>query len=198
MPIRPRSNLNRAMTLFGLCVIVVSFDNSIDAAEMKVPVTFSRGREIGRNDFGRPVVLIAAGLGVNPDVFRQAFSGVTPARGRGPTGEEARKNKAALLKVLGPHGVTNERLDEVSDYYRFRPDRGERWPTREAQAYAIVDGGKIKRIVVTEPGSGYCVAPTAIVQGMETIKLQVNLHFDKDLTKNGGIESIGLAPAAKK
>jgi hypothetical protein len=61
--------------------------------------------------------LIAAGLSVRPEVFREAFSGVTPARGRGPTREEARKNKAALLKVLAPQGVTNERLDEVSDYY---------------------------------------------------------------------------------
>ncbi len=71
-------------------------------AEMIVPVQISEGHEIGKNDYGRPVVLIAAALGVKPDVFREAFSGVTPARGRGPTGEEARKNKAALMKVLAP------------------------------------------------------------------------------------------------
>jgi hypothetical protein len=169
-----------------------------DAGETKVPVTFSGGHEIGRNDYGRPVVLIAAGLGVKPDVFRQAFSSVTPARGRGPTREEAQRNKAALLKVLGPHGVTNDRLDEVSNYYRFRPGRGERWPTSEAKAHAIVDGGKIKRIVVTESGSGYCTPPTATVEGMETVPLVVNLHLDKDLTKNGGIESITVAPSNGK
>src|SRR5690606_8516516 len=93
----------------------------------KCPVVFTKGHEIGRNDFGRPVVLIAAGLGVSPEIFRKAFSGVTPAKGRRPTREEARKNKTALLKVLAPHGVTNARLDEVSDYYRYHPERGELW-----------------------------------------------------------------------
>src|SRR5437868_3846849 len=52
--------------------------------EMRAAVTFSGGHEIGANDYGRPVVLMAAALGVEPDVFREAFSGVTPARGRGP------------------------------------------------------------------------------------------------------------------
>src|SRR3954471_10902408 len=109
------------------------------AAETKVPLTFSGGHEIGPNDYGRPVVLLAAGLGVKPEVFRKAFSGVTPSRGGPPSGELARRNKAALLKVLGPHGVTNERLDEVSDYYRFQPQRGELWPTTPAEAYATVE-----------------------------------------------------------
>ncbi len=63
------------------------------------PVQISGGHDIGKNDFGRPVALIAAALGVKPDVFREAFSGVTPARGRGPTGDEARKNKAALRSL---------------------------------------------------------------------------------------------------
>jgi hypothetical protein len=70
-------------------------------------------------------VLIAAALGVKPEEFRQAFSGVTPAKGRGPTAEEARRNKDALMRVLGPLGVTNDRLDEASDYYRYRPQAGE-------------------------------------------------------------------------
>src|SRR5262245_1976697 len=98
------------------------------AAETHAAVTFSSGHEIGSNDFGRPVVLMAAALKVKPEVFREAFSGVTPAHGRPPTGDEARKNKEALMKVLGPHGVTNERMDEVANYYRFQPQRGELWP----------------------------------------------------------------------
>jgi len=75
----------------------------VQAAETKVPVTFSGGHDTDPKDHGRPVVLVAAGLGVKPEVFRKAFSGVTPARGRGPTGEEARRNKEALMKVLGPY-----------------------------------------------------------------------------------------------
>jgi hypothetical protein len=167
-------------------------------AETKVPVTISGGHEIAKNDFGRPVELIAAGLAVEPDVFRKAFSGVTPARGRGPTGAEARKNKDALMKVLGPHGVTNERLDEVSNYYRYQPQRGELWPTKAAKAHAIVEGGAIKKIVVTEPGSGYCSSPTVKVDGFEKVEFRTNLGFSKDLKKNGGISSIEVVEMKAK
>jgi hypothetical protein len=167
------------------------------AAEMKIPVTFSGGHEISKSDFGRPVALIAAGLGVKPDVFRQAFSGVTPARGRGPTGEEARQNKAALLKVLAPHGVTNERLDEVSDYYRFRPQNGELWPTTRAQAEAIVANGQLQRIVVTSGGSGYCSPPSASIDGFPNAKLKVTLGLSTDLKKNGTVSKIEVLPENK-
>ncbi len=164
-------------------------------AETQIPVTFTGGHEIGRNDYGRPVVLIAAALGVKPEVFRQAFSGVTPAKGRGPSGEEARRNKDALMKVLKPHGITNDRLDEVSNYYRFRPQNGELWPTIAAKAHAVVENGQIKKIVVTQPGSGYCSTPMATVQGMKDVTLKVSLKFGTDLKKNGGIEAVEVAPA---
>lgn len=177
--------------LMGIgCAKTAAVDNGF-------PVTFSGGHEIGPGDFGRPVTLIAAGMGVETDVFREAFSGVTPAHGRGPSGDEARKNKSALLKVLGPHGVTNERIDEVSDYYRFRPQNGELWPTKEAQARAIVVDGKITEIVITEPGSGYCSVPTATVKGMESVKLKVTLGFSQDLPHNGTIAKVEVPPAAK-
>src|SRR4051794_9854824 len=39
------------------------------AAEVTVPVTFSGGHETDRRDGGRPVALVAAGLGVPADVF---------------------------------------------------------------------------------------------------------------------------------
>jgi hypothetical protein len=141
-------------TILGGLALVLLAASAAFAEETQVPVTFSGGHDIGRGDFGRPVNLIAAALGVKPDVFREAFSGVTPAKGRGPSGEEARRNKDALMKVLKPHGITNDRLDEVSNYYRFRPQNGELWPTTAAKAHAVVEGGKIKKIVVTEPGSG--------------------------------------------
>ena len=92
--------------------------HSASADEAKFPVMFSGGHDTDARDGGRPIVLIAAALEVSPDVFREAFRGVTPAKGRGPTEDEAKKNKAALMKVLRPHGVTNDRLDEVSNFYR--------------------------------------------------------------------------------
>ena len=163
------------------------------AAETRLPVNFSGGHDIGPNDLGRPIVLIAAALEVPPEVFHKAFSGVTPSRNGPPSKDEARRNKSALMKVLKPHGVTNERLDEVSNYYRFRRDRGELWPTTAAEAYAVLEDGKVKQIVVTNPGSGYCNAPKATLQGMETIPLKVTLRFGKDLKKNGAIGSIEVA-----
>lgn len=159
-------------------------------ADTMVPVEISGGHEYGKNDFGRPVVLIAAALDVKPEVFREAFSGVTPARGRGPSGDEARKNKAALMKVLAPKGVTNERLDEVSDYYRFQPQSGKLWTNKPAKAHAIIIDGKVDRIVVTEPGSGYCSTPKIVVAGYEKQKFEAKLSFSKDLKKNGAIAAI--------
>ncbi len=188
----------QAMT--GLCVfsVVVVVTSAITlAAETKVPVSFSGGHEIGKNDYGRPVVLIAAALEVKPDVFREAFSGVTPARGRGPSAEEARKNKAALMKVLSPHGVTNERLDEVSDYYRYQPQRGQLWPTTAAKAHAIVERGKVKRIVVTDPGSGYCSPPDVKLDGFPNLDLKATLAFTKDLKRNGIIVAVEVVDSKK-
>src|SRR5438552_17072723 len=187
-----------ALVLTGLagCTSATGMNDAANQpGEAKVPVTFSGGHAIGEKDFGRPVVLIAAALEVKPEVFRNAFSGVTPAKGRKPSPDEARKNKAALLKVLAPHGVTNERLDEVSDYYRFRPDRGELWPTTAAKAHAIVEGGKIREIVVTNPGSGYCSPPEVKVEGFEGVEFKVTLGFSKELKKNGAIEAVEILSA---
>lgn len=136
---------------------------------------------------------MAAALGMTPEVFRKAFSGVTPARGRGPTGAEARANKEALMRVLEPHGVTNERMDEVADYYRFRPQEGELWPTRSAKAEALLVDGKVQRIDVTDAGSGYCSPPAAQVQGISGAKFEVTLGYSKDLTKNGSVAKIEVA-----
>jgi hypothetical protein len=167
------------------------------AEETKVPVTFSGGHELNKNDYGRPINLMAAGLGVKPDEFRKAFSGVTPARGRGPTGDEQRRNKQALMKVLAPLKVTNERMDEVANYYRFRPQKGELWPTKPAEAYAVVDGGKIKEIVVTKPGSGYNTPPEATVEGFKNVRLEAKVKYDTNLKKNGGIDSLEIVPEKK-
>jgi len=198
MTIRPITAFAQVTIGLGVFAVVVgvNFATSL-AAEAKVPVSFSGGHEIGTKDYGRPVVLIAAALEVKPDVFREAFSGVTPARGRGPSRDEARKNKAALMKVLAPHGVTNERLDEVSNYYRYQPQRGELWPTAPATAHAIVENGKIKRIVVTDPGSGYSSPPDVMVKGFQNTEFKVTLEFSKDLKKNGTIAAVDVVSPKK-
>jgi hypothetical protein len=176
-----------------LTCILIAMHAGGAAAETKVPLTFSGGHDTDAEDHGRPVVLIAAALGVKPEVFREAFRGVTPARNGEPTAAQARANKDALLKVLKPHGVTNERLDEVSDHYRYQPQRGEVWRATPAKGHAIVEDGKIKRLVVTEAGSGYSTPPLATVRGLESLAMKVTLHFDKDFTKNGSVEAVELA-----
>jgi hypothetical protein len=135
--------------------------------ETRAPVVFSGGHDTEAQDRGRPVVLIAAALGVKPEVFREAFRGVTPAKDGKPTKAQAERNKEALMKALRPHGVTPERLDEVSDYYRYKPGKGNLWRTTPAKAYAVLEGGKVKRVVVTDHGSGYSTPPKATVQGAE-------------------------------
>ncbi len=178
----------------GLAVVMlVGASQSARAEEMNLPISFAGGHETDKQDGGRPVVLIAAALGVTPEVFRKAFSGVTPARDRKPSPAAARSNKAALLRVLKPHGVTNERLDEVSDYYRYQPQRGEIWKSSAAKAHAVIENGQIKKIVVTAAGAGYSSSPTATLAGMEEVELQVNLQFGKDLKTNGSVKSIEVS-----
>ncbi len=168
------------------------FSGTTDAGDMKPAVVFFGGHETDPKDRGRPVVLIAAALGVKPEVFREAFSGVTPAKDGKPSTEEAQRNKKALMKVLRPYGVTNERLDEVSDHYRYKPGKDNLWKTSPAKAYAVLENGKVKRIVVTDSGSGYSTVPKATIQGMGKVGLKVTIEFSKELKKNGAISLIDV------
>jgi hypothetical protein len=139
------------------------------------------------------VVLIAATLGVKTELFREAFGGVTPARDGKPSGGVVRANKAALLKMLAPHGVSNERLDEASDHYRYQPQRGDLWRHTPAKAYAIVEDGQVKQLVMTESGAGYSTPPKAIVAGVQTPPLKVMLRFDKDVKQNESVVTMEVA-----
>lgn len=160
-----------------------------------VSVTISGGYETDPQDHGRPVVLIAAALGVPTEVFREAFSGVTPAElsSGGPTAEEAQSNKAALMKVLAPYGITNNRLDEVSNYYRYNGQQSKTWKIVPATATAIVTNGVVTGISITNPGSGYSSAPTITIKGPNgTTTAKAAVSYSKDFAKNGSISSITL------
>ena len=167
-----------------------------DAASTRVPVVFSGGHDTDPRDHGRPVVLVAGALGVPSDTFREAFSHVHPAgpNAGGPTPEEARQNKTALMAVLGPLGITNERLDTVSNYYRYNRSKGEMWKTRAAEAYATVENGKITSFVVTDGGAGYSSPPTVSVTGFGDIHPVVQLAFTKTFEDNGSVSAILPAP----
>jgi hypothetical protein len=154
-----------------------------------VAVTITGGHETAPEDHGRPVVLIAAALGVPTEVFRDAFSGVTPAGSGGPTEAEAQANQQALLAVLAPYGVTNERLDEVSDFYRYRPGGGRLWTHTDATATATVVDGVITAVTITNPGAGYSSTPTVQANG---VTLTATVAFGTDLATNGRLSAIAL------
>ncbi len=157
----------------------------------RVPVVFSDGHETDRRDGGRPVVLIAAALGVTPEVFRDAFSQVRPARGgREPEPAQVRQNKSVLMKALGKHGVTNEKLDAVSNYYRYVRSRGELWPTEPAVANALVKEGAIIGYELVSGGSGYSSLPTVSVPNVKGATAKVEISFGKAVESNGSVSAI--------
>jgi hypothetical protein len=169
------------------------------AAATQVPLVFTGGHETDPRDHGRPVVLVAGALKVTPEVFREAFSHVHPAGpgSGGPTDAEARANKKALMDALAPYGVTDERLNQVSNRYRYRSWMGELWPTHAAAGYATVSNGAVTGFVVTDPGFGYSSPPTVSVKDMPSVQPAATLAFDADFSKNGSIQSVALAAPAK-
>ncbi|QDV49691.1 EF-hand domain-containing protein [Gimesia fumaroli] len=153
-------------------------------------VLFNGGYETDPRDHGRPVALIAAALGVEAQVFRDAFSNVKPARNGHPTEARARANKKVLLDALGKHGITNERLDEVSNYYRYQPGRGNLWKHTPASATAIIKDGKVTEIRILNPGAGYLTPPTVTIAGYPDLRITAILSFGKNLNTNGTIQSL--------
>lgn len=164
----------------------------LPAGLTKVPVVFSGGHDTDPRDRGRPVILIGAALGVTAEIFRDAFSGVRPAgRGKGgPTGEEARANKKVLMTALGKHGITNDRLDEVSNFYRYPPGSRELWQHTEAKANALVKNGAIVGYEIVEGGAGYTTPPTVSVPGIQGPAPKVKLAFGKKFETNGSVAAI--------
>lgn len=162
----------------------------------RVPVVFSEGHDTDPRDKGRPVVLVAGALGVAPEVFREAFSKVHPAGpDRGPTGEEARANKAALMAVLGKYGITNDQIDAASNRYRYVRSHGELWPVKPAVANALVKDGVVTGFEIVDGGYGYSSAPKVSVPNAKLGDAKVELAYVKDVEKNGSVSAITVAPA---
>ena len=155
-------------------------------------VFFDGGYETERVDRGRPVSLIAAALGVKSEVFRQAFSGVTPARGGDPSAAQARANKKVLIDALGKHGISNERLDAVSNYYRYTGAAGEVWRRTPATAKAIIRNGDVIGFIITNPGAGYTTAPTITVAGYGNVRARATIEFTKDFKTNGRVRTLTI------
>jgi hypothetical protein len=160
----------------------------------EVQVMITGGHDTDPRDHGRPVVLIASALGVPEEVFREAFSHVSPApAGQEPDPAQVQANKAALLDVLGPYGVTNDHLDEVSNYYRYNRSGGETWPQTPAVITAILTNGVVTGFEINDPGSGYTVPPTITVTNSD-VRATASLSFTPDFDANGSLAQIILDP----
>ncbi len=156
-------------------------------------VILKGGFETDRKDHGRPVVLVAAGLGVPTEVFREAFSHVRPAPGgQEPDQAVVRRNKEALLGALSKYGITNERLDEVSNYYRYNQSRGEWWKYRLAKISTIIKDGQITGFKVIDGGAGYSSVPKVSVEGYKDLVAVATVSYGKDLKTNGSITDVKL------
>jgi hypothetical protein len=165
----------------------------------RVPVTFTCGHDTEGVDKGRPVILIASALNVPPEVFRKVFSGVKPAGpGQQPEEAQVRKNKQVLMEGLGPYGVTDDRLNEVSNYYRYRRDSGELWRHADAAAYATMRNGEVVSVTITDPGSGYSSPPRISIAGIDQAKMKAVLSFGTDMAKNGSIKEVKLVQPSEQ
>jgi hypothetical protein len=160
----------------------------------EVQVLITGGHDTDPRDGGRPVVLIAAALGVPQDVFREAFSHVQPATaGQEPDPAQVQLNKEALMEALGPFGVTNDYLDTVSNYYRYNRSAGETWPQTPATATAVLTNGVITGFEITNPGAGYTTPPAITVLNSDATATAV-LSFGTDFNTNGSLAEIILDP----
>ena len=189
LPQRIRMRVGHSATgiLLGLAVVASA---AAQPASRTVPVTFTGGFEIRADDYGRPVPLYAAMLGVTPEVFRRAFSGVHPSPTHTPTIAEQQANKVALLTVLGPYGVTNAEMDTVADHYRFDSLKGQTWPHRAARAVAVVTDGTVTAIRIIDPGVGYPYPPSVSIPGFPHLKATATVAFTRNFATNGHIGSI--------
>lgn len=166
-----------------------SSSSSSSAVVLAVAITGGRTSVVG--DGGRPVVLVASLLGVTPEAFRDAFSGVTPARGAEPEAAQVQANKAVLLDALGPYGVTNSALDAASNAYRYSSANGETWAHRDATATATIDDGMVT-VTVIDAGRGYTSTPDVIVTLADgsSVHGTATVVYTDDFETNGSIGSV--------
>jgi len=165
------------------------------STDSKVDLIFEGGHDTVGADRGRPVILIAAALGVPDDVFRQAFTKVKPApAGQQPDPAQVILNKQNLMRSLGPYGVTDDRLNTVSNYYRYRRSSGEMWRNTPAAAYATLQNGSVTAITITKAGSGYSSPPKVSVSGLPGVHLAASVAYGTKLEENGSIKEIKVVP----
>ena len=145
------------------------------------------------------MVLIAAALKVPTEVFRKAFSGVTPAAGgQEPEAGQVHRNKETLLCVPAPTAspTTNlTRSPTITDTAAAKERCGEMSP---AAATAIIHDGVVTGFTITNAGSANSSPPGISIAGMDDPNAKVKLHFGTDFRTNGSIQEITLGDPAER
>ena len=186
--------LAAAASLFVAGNSVQAEPKELPADVTRVAVIFSGGHDTEGVDHGRPVTLIAAALDVKPEIFREAFSHVHPAGpgSGGPSDAEARQNKAALMNALGKFGITNDRLNQVSNFYRYASWNGGIWKNTPASANALVKNGAVIGYEITNGGAGYTTPPAVSTPNVKSAAPKVELSFSKNMENNGSVSAITI------
>jgi len=103
-----------------------------------------------------------------------------------------------LVDALGKFGITNDRLDTVSNFYRYPPGRGNLWKTTPATANALVKNGALIGYEITGGGAGYTTPPSVSVPGIAVATAKVELAVGKDFESNGSVSTITAAQGKGK
>ena len=92
--------------------------------------------------------------------------------------------------ALGKYGITNDRLDTVSNFYRYPPGSKSLWKNQPATASALVKDGAVIGYELTSGGSGYTTPPTVSVPDIKGATTKVELSFSKDFETNSAVSAI--------
>jgi hypothetical protein len=102
------------------------------------------------------------------------------------------------MNALGKYGITDDRLNAVSNFYRYPPGRGNLWKNRPATANALVKNGAVIGYEITDAGAGYTTAPAVTVPTIAGATAKGEIAFGKDMETNGSVSGIAVAAQAGK
>ena len=99
------------------------------------------------------------------------------------------------MNALGKFGIDNDRLDAVSNFYRYPPGSRNLWKNQPATASALVKEGSIIGYEITNGGYGYTKSPIVTVPGMASATAKVEIAYGKDMATNGTVSVITMVNA---
>jgi hypothetical protein len=102
------------------------------------------------------------------------------------------------MNALGKYGITNERLNQVSNFYRYASWNGGIWKNTPATADALVKNGAVVGYEITNGGAGYTTPPTVSVPNVSGATPKVELSYGKDMERNGAVSAITVSQDTQK